>query len=66
MLNERLRLDQTANGVRKDNEGLNANLQSLQINNDGVRKKMDELDRYLGQLKAEENLLKEKIIAYEN
>lgn len=41
-------------------------MKELQLNNDSVRRKMEDLEKYSGQLKSEENILKEKIIAYEN
>jgi chromosome segregation ATPase len=61
-----LRLEQTATGVRKDNELLCANVKDLELNNDNVKRKIDDLDKYAGQLKNEESILKEKIISYEN
>lgn len=53
-------------GVRKDNDGLLANAKNLEINNESVRRKIDDLEKYLAQLKTEESLLKEKILSFEN
>jgi ElaB/YqjD/DUF883 family membrane-anchored ribosome-binding protein len=53
LLGERLRSDQHFAGVRKDNEHLLANTKELEFNNDGVRRKIDDLEKYLGQLKSE-------------
>lgn len=39
---------------------------NLELDNDATRRKMDELEKYSSQLKAEEGLLKEKIMGYEN
>ena len=61
-----MKLEQTAGGVRKDNEMLGANVRDLELNNDGVKRKIDDLEKYAGNLKNEEAILKEKIIAYEN
>lgn len=36
------------------------------LNNDNVKRKIEDLDKYAGQLKNQENILKEKIITYEN
>jgi len=41
-------------------------VKDLELNNDNVKRKIDDLDRYSGQLKQEESILKEKIISYEN
>jgi predicted nucleic acid-binding Zn-ribbon protein len=36
------------------------------LNNENVRRKIDDHQKYLDQLKTEEALLKDKIISYEN
>ena len=61
-----MRLEQNVVGVRQDNEKLCANVKEFQLNNDGVKRKIDELERYQGQLKQQESILKDKIISYEN
>lgn len=59
-----MKLEQTATGVRKDNDLLCSNLKELELNNDNVKRKIDDLERYSTDLKSEENILKEKIISY--
>jgi chromosome segregation ATPase len=65
-LNERLRLDQIVAGVRKDNEQILGNIRDLASNNDIVKRKIEDFEKYLTKLKIEENALKEKIMGYEN
>jgi hypothetical protein len=36
------------------------------LDNDAARRKIDDLEKYGGQLKTEEAILKDKIMAYEN
>ena len=43
MLNEKIRLEQTYNGVRKDNESLLANVKDLDLSNESVKRKMEDL-----------------------
>ena len=61
-----MRLQQNVGGVRQDNEKLCANVKELQLNNDNVKRKIDDLEKYQGQLRHEEAILKEKILSYEN
>ena len=61
-----MRLEQNVSGVRQDNEKLCCNVKELELNNDTVKRKIDDLDKYSSQLKHEEAILKEKIISYEN
>ena len=42
------------------------NVKELELSNDSTKRKIDDLDKYASQLKNEEAILKEKIIAYEN
>lgn len=66
LLNERLKLEQNIGGVRKDNEYLNATLKDHELNNQSVGRKIDDLEKYQNQLKNQEDILKEKILSYEN
>lgn len=66
MINEKLRLDQAAVGIRKDNGLLSESVKGLELEKDSTRRKIDDLDKYSLQLKAEEGILKEKIMSYEN
>ena len=52
LLNERHRLDQVASGVRKDNDILITNAKDLELNNNCVRKKIDDTDSLLNKLKT--------------
>jgi phage shock protein A len=52
LLNEKLRLDQAAGGIRKDNDLLADSAKNLEWDNDATRRKIDELDRYSQQLKS--------------
>ena len=45
---------------------LGSNVRELELNNDGVKRKIDDLEKYAGNLKNQEAILKEKIISYEN
>ena len=53
LLNEKLRLDQAAGGIRKDNDLLADSAKNLELDNDATRRKIDDLDRYSQQLKSE-------------
>jgi phage shock protein A len=64
LLNEKLRLDQAAVGIRKDNDLLAESAKNLEFDNDATRRKIDDLERYSQQLKTEESILKEKIMSY--
>jgi chromosome segregation ATPase len=66
LLSEKMRHDQTAAGVRRDNEQIVGNIREFSSSNDTVRRKTEDLDKYLAKKKGEEALLKEKIIAYED
>lgn len=64
LLNEKLRLDQAASGIRKDNDLLAESAKNLEFDNDATRRKIDDLEKYSQQLKTEESILKEKIMSY--
>lgn len=66
LLNEKLRLDQAAAGIRKDNGLLSESVKGLELENNSCKRKIDDLEKYSLQLKAEEGILKDKIMGYEN
>jgi hypothetical protein len=43
LLNERMRLEQSVSGVRQDNDKLCSNVKELELNNDGVKRKVEDL-----------------------
>lgn len=48
-----MRFDQAAASVRKDNELLSVNIKDLELNNDNVRRKIQDLENYLNKLNTE-------------
>lgn len=64
LLNEKIKIEELASGVRRDNEGLISTLKNIEIDNESAKRKIEDLEKYMAQLKSEDALLKDKIIAY--
>lgn len=62
----RAHLQETADKTRLTNAGLNDKLNCLEAENENVRRKIADTERYLDQLIVQEKALRDKIMAYEN
>ena len=62
----RASLQETTEKTRLTNSGLNDRLNCLEGENENVRRKIADTERYLDQLTVQEKALRDKIMSYEN
>jgi hypothetical protein len=51
-------LEEIASSIRRDNEALISNLKNIEIDDDSVRRKVEDLEKYMNKLKNEDALLR--------
>lgn len=64
LLAERARLEQQFGALKADKAKLLEELKNLELDNDSVRRKILDLEKYLGQVDNDGRILKDKILKF--